>query len=116
MPIRYVIDKPGEYYIAIKDTGFMKIDAVPIKLKELPGVDLFFHADYSGFGCKISHGLTGLAFPGYHESKRETMQGARDCLNRSKHPFDKVVKKGLLLLKKWNRGDYSPRYRKEGGK
>jgi len=76
--ILYVLDKPKEYYTAIKDIGFVKVDAVPIKLKELPGVDLFFHSEHNG--------------------------------------FDKVVKKGLMLLKKWNRGDYSPRYRKEGGK
>jgi hypothetical protein len=123
-PIRYVIDKPDEYYVAGRspndpdDPGFsfVKVNAVPIRLKEIPDEDIFFHTSLDGFGCKISHGLTGLGFPGFHESKRAAITAAHDSIRIAKEPFTETVKKGMRLLKTWGLAEHSPRYRKEGGK
>ncbi len=114
-PIRYVLNKPKEYFVYDMAGKFVPVKGTPIKVPGLEGEDLFWHQDLSGFGGRISEGLTGTTFGGHYNSKKRAIAEAEIKHGKLKVGFDIIKKMALRNLKRLGSGP-SPRYRKEGGK
>ncbi len=54
-PIRYVLNKPKEYFVYDMAGKFVPVKGTPIKVPGLEGEDLFWHQDLSGFGGRGSY-------------------------------------------------------------
>jgi hypothetical protein len=109
-PIRYVLDKPKEYFINTM-WGFEKSKATPVKLGLYDGEDFFFNHDGSRRRWSVTEARTGMSCGG----RFETVALAKEMA------ISNIKKQGLEKFHKMIRqqiGKYglSPRYRKEGGK
>ena len=108
--VRYVLDKPKEFFVHSGTGEFVKVKGKPVKIKALPGEDIFIHPSLSGDGVRLSEGITGMSFGGTFDSKQAAVADAYRKLRKSKKSFPDMIKVAV------RRNGYSPRYRKEGGK
>jgi hypothetical protein len=112
-PIRYVLDKPWEYFVYnLRERTFVPVKGYPIKAEWANGLDLFVHrrVDLTKF-WRVSEGKTGGGFSGYERTRYDAIAEAKKQTEEQSH-----VGINISVASTVRKFGLSPRYRKEGGK